>query len=322
MEEQIIENMKFSFSPDITIEESKKDGSWLRIGGTALVEGTSKNMNVYTAKNLEENQGKEFKWLFGHPDSPEEHVVGSGSLSLEDGKLFHEGKIRNTAKHPDVVEQVRDKFLGPSIHASVKRAIRKEGKYYLEGLSIDGIGLVAFQGVKSASIDYAIAESFEKELSDLKESTVDEENNNDKGDNKMSEEEKVETPVEPEVEAEKEVKAEAPSAEESISKEELQAVKEELRALRESKKVSLVESIIAINSEMKKEDLMKESDEKLDLIKAYETKLSTRKESTAVVEEDEVEEKVDEVEEQKDGSYSISEKCMTQFNTELRERIR
>ena len=320
--EEIIENMKFSFRPEVTIEESKKDGSWLRIGGTALVEGTSKNNNVYTNKNLKENAGKEFKWLFGHPDSPEEHVVGSGALTLEEGKLFHEGKIRNTAKHPDVVEQVRDKFLGPSIHASVKRAIRKEGKYHLEGLSIDGIGLVAFQGVKQASIDYAIAESFEKELFDRKESTLDEKNNNDKGDNKMSEEEKA--PVEPVAE---EPKAEVPSeekAEESTNmKEELQAVKEELKTLRESKKTALVESIVAINKELKAEDLMKESDEKLNLMKEYESKLSVKKESVAIVEGDEEEAKpAEEVVEEKDGSYSVSEAAYEKFNAELRERVR
>lgn len=318
----VVENIKFEFSPELKIEESEKSGSWLRIGGTALVEGTSKNKNVYTFENLKENEGREFKWLFGHPNSPEEHVVGMGKLVLEEGKLVHEGRIRNTAKHPDVLEQVRDGFLGPSIHASASKVTRKEGKYHIEGLSIDGIGLVAFQGVKQASIDYAIAESFEKELSDLKESDKDEENNNDKGDN-MSEEEKapVEEPVEAPAEEEK---AEAPSedAQESMKKE-LDAVKEELMALKEGKKVKLVESIMAINSELKKEDLMKESEDKLEMMKAYESKLSVKKESVAVVEEDEsAESGEEEVVEESDGSYSVSRKAYEKFNNELRERVR
>jgi len=116
--EEVIET-DFSFTPQFTVEVHEKDGdksAWLSLGGVALEEGESRNANVYSSKNILENAGKEFKWLFGHPKNnvAEEHIVGMGHLEVKEGRLMHVGKIRNTAKHPDVVESVRDGFLGPS----------------------------------------------------------------------------------------------------------------------------------------------------------------------------------------------------------------
>jgi len=302
---EIIENLSFSFSPEFEIQEGDSKSEWVRIGGVALTEGTSRNNNVYTISNLKENDGTKFKWLFGHPDEPEEHVIGMGELRLEGDKLFHEGKIRNTAKHPDVIESVKDGFLGPSIHATASKVERKNGQYFIEGLSIDGIGLVAFQGVKGATIDYAIAESFDKV--ELKESSLEDENNNeDKEDDNMSEE------TIPKL-------AEEPVVESSVVQE-LEAAKKELALIKESKKKELVESIIAINKELKQEELMKESEDKLELIKAYETKLSSKTESVAVVESDE-EEEAEEVEESR-GCVTITKEAYDKFNKELRARIR
>lgn len=192
-EGKIIENIDFTFTPQFKITEGADEGgkSWLSIGGIALVEGVSKNKNRYTFKNLEENSGRAFKWLVGHPDEPEEHVVGKGQLILEGTKLLHEGKIRNTARHPDIIEQVKDGFLGPSIHATADKVTHKEGYYEVEGLNIDGVGLVAFQGVKQATIDYAIAESFSKKMSEMTESSGAEDVQNATRLNHMEEKTKV-----------------------------------------------------------------------------------------------------------------------------------
>jgi len=167
-------NLKFEWLPSFEIKESGEDRhgtKWLKIGGTALTEGVSKNKNHYSFSNLMENDGKQFKYLFGHPENAENHVVGLGGLNVKEGKLKHDGQVRNTVEHPDVVEAIRDNFLAPSIHASIQKVTRKEGTYYVEGLSIDGIGLVAFQGVKNASIDYAIVESFDREMAEKLESS-------------------------------------------------------------------------------------------------------------------------------------------------------
>ena len=330
MDEQIIENFEFTYNPTCTIKEGKDSASgnkWLQIGGIALTEGVSKNNNVYTEENLKENNGREFKWLVGHPDEAEEHVVGLGKLKLEAGALAHEGKIRNTMKHPDVVEQVQDGFLGPSIHASVKKATRKEGKIYIEGLSIDGVGLVAFQGVKQASIDYAIAESFDKadklESSEkdakkiMQVKNMEEEKPVEKP-KAPAEEPKVEEPKAEEV-VDKQPDKEEPVAE-TVSLEEFKKVQEEIKALKTEKKEVLVNSIIECNKELKKEELMKESEEKLVLIKEYEVKLASAKpESHAVVEEVKGNDGIEMKEEE--YGVTLTEKARIQLDREMREKV-
>ncbi len=225
------QNVSFDFTPSFEITEGKDNrGQWLKIGGVALKEGVSRNNNQYTYENLTENNGQEFKWLFGHPsDNVEEHVIGLGQLHLNGADLMHEGKIRNTARHPDVVEMVRDNLLGPSIHATAKEIIKEEGVYKVKGLMIEAVGLVAFQGVKSASIDYAIAESFERKESceqDVIEEEVETKVTN------MEEEVKVEVEATPIVEAVVEPVVEPVVEAESFSSEDIKLLKEELNKLK------------------------------------------------------------------------------------------
>jgi hypothetical protein len=334
MEPEIRENVVLEFkSNDFKFVEGS-DGAWLTIGGVALTEGVSRNKNKYTFENLAENDGKEFKWLVGHPDEAEDHVVGKGTLMLEGCKLRHAGKIRNTARHPDIVESVRDGFLGPSIHASAKEVKRskigEEYVYEVKGLSIDGVGLVAFQGVKDASIDYALAESFEP--ADLKESSGDDEINKDTEENKMAEEEK---PVEPETpeetpeeettetpeeeEEKKEPETEAPEAEESAKK--IAELEEQIAKMKNSTKEGLVDELCKMNEDFKKEELMKESEDQLKVRKEYEQKLAeSSTEETAIVETDEAEPQKDEIVEN-NGIATLSEKAWRDFNKELKERI-
>ena len=231
---------------------------------------------------------------------------------------MHEGKIRNTARHPDVVEMVRDNLLGPSIHATAKEIIKEEGVYKVKGLMIEAVGLVAFQGVKSASIDYAIAESFERKESceqdvELEHTEV----------TNMKEEIKVEVEATPIVETAvvKEPVVEAIVEAESFSSEDIKMLREELSRLKNSAKTDVIESLIAMNKDLKKDELLKESIEQLNLRKEYETKLASTTESVAVVETEEVENNGSIVVEA-NGDYSMSKTMYEKFNKELRERVR
>lgn len=315
----VAENIKFNWQPEFEIQESQKGKQgWLCMGGTALVECVSENKNHYTLKNLEENDGKQFKWLFGHPNDPEEHVIGLGSLKLENGVLKHEGRVRNTARHPDVVEAISDGFLGPSIHASAKKVVQKNNEYFIEGLSIDGIGTVAFQGVKRASIDYAIAESIKKRTES--DESADANNNDKKGDAIMAEEE-IKQPEEQPVEQPAEQPSEEPvEEEESAVKNQIKEMKEQIELLKLDKKKALVESIMAINPKQDAEKLMKESEDRLMLVKEYEAKLKQSSKGAAVVIEN-AEESGDELVE-KGGDITMSAKMYERFNKELRERVR
>jgi len=328
-----IENLKFEYAPDnFEIQEGSDDkGNWISIGGVALVEGVSKNQNYYSIKNLEENDGREFKYIFGHPMEAEDHVVGLGKLSMENNVLRHDGKIRNTHNHPDVIESVKDKFVGPSIHAAAKKVTFKEGKYHMEGLSIEGVGLVAFQGVKKATIDYAIAESFDKKMLDRTESSEEDANtNNDmEGDNMPDEEKPEEAPKEeetPEAPAEgTDAKpAEEPAPEEpkteSVSLSEFKAVQKELKEMKEQKKKELVESIVAMNKNLKTEDLMKESENELMLRKQYEQKMCTT-ENLGVVDMPKNEGDGISVVESGD-EVTVAQESWNAFNEELRKRVR
>ena len=229
----------------------------------------------------------------GHPSGAEEHVVGVGKFSLEEGRLKHSGKIRNTARHPDVVEQVKDGFLGPSIHAR-GRVSRKEGKTFVENLRIDGVGLVAFQGVKDASIDYAISESFDKRMIDL-----------------IEQEEKHE------VEEMDDHKKEEPMKDEG---DEVKFLKEELALIKEQVKKELIGKIVEFNSELKEEDLGKKSSEELKVILEYESRLSKTVESVAVVETPDKPEEEKFVE--SGDSASLTEDSWKKFNTELKSKLR
>lgn len=322
---EVKENVDLQFSPAFEISESEKTSEgWLKIGGIALAEGKSKNGISYRYENIRENDGKEFKWLVGHPEEPESHVVGKGKFFMREGKLYHEGVIRNTATHPDIVEGVRDGFYGPSIHASASKLIRKEGEMVVEGLDIGGVGLVAFQGVRDASIEYAIAESFRPDMKESDESDVNK-NNDNKGDN-MSEDQKSEPaaqdPAKEEPKQEEPAQEEPKKEDEPQQEEKVQEMEKRLSILETERKAKIVESILNLNKELKKEDLLKESEEKLELIKEYEEKLSKKQSPTgdAVVETDASSSKAKILE--KEGNFSLSESAYKEFQNEIRARVR
>ena len=71
-----------------------------------------------------------------------------------------------------------------------------------------------------------------------------------------------------------------------------------------------------------KEELLKESEERLNLVLEYETKLSSKNESVAVV-ESEVEEKASaDFGIMENGDFTMTKEMYEKFNKELRERVR
>lgn len=312
----ILENVDLHFTPSFEVTEAEKGAAKLRIGGIALVEGVSKNKKKYTFENLQENDGKEFKWLVGHHKGKpiEEHIVGKGKLNLSGKELLHDGTIINTAKHPDVIRMVQEGLYGPSIHAIAKKIELQGDEYVCEGLDIRGVSLVAFQGVKSASISYAIAESF-NDVEEVKES--EDEKDKPTEENKMAEP-KVEAPAEAPKEA---PKAEEPKEEvkESVSLEEFNALKAQFEELKVAKKKQVAESISKLNSELKVEELMNESEEKLNLVLEYEQKLSSKTESAAVVETADSEKEL--FVQEASGDWSMTKEAYEDFNKEIRERL-
>jgi hypothetical protein len=300
---------EFTFSTDdFQVMESGEDksGKWIRVGGLALKEGISKNKNNYRFQNLQENDGKTFKWVVGHPKTNvEEHVVGKGKLTLTPEGLRHEGRIRNTSKHPDIVEAVQDGFLGPSISAGFKKIVKENDAYLIEGLNIKLIGFVACQGVEAASIDYAIAESFEKTES----APVDEKNKDTE--EKLMEDSKPTVSVE-------EFKA---------LQESHKAQKLELDRITEARKKDLAGQIVEMNKDLKVEDLIKENESTLNMRVEYEKRLAGKAAKAASVTEDNHEAKKDESkpnDEIVEGNFgcSLGEEAYRKFNAELKERVK
>jgi len=98
-------------------------------------------------------------------------------------------------------------------------------------------------------------------------------------------------------------------------------LKEELDRLKNKEKNELIESILSLNKDLKKDELMTESVNQLNLRKEYETKLASTTESVAVVETEKVETSNAGVIEQ-NGDYTMNREMYEQFNKQLRERVR
>jgi hypothetical protein len=325
-------NPEFEIKEEGTAE-GKEGKRWLKIGGLALTEGVSRNKNNYSVKNIQENNNQSFKWIVGHPnDAHPDHVVGKGVLMAEGTNLLHEGIIRNTAAYPDIVEKVQDGLIGPSIHASydeIERVETEEGFHYdVTGLNIEGVSLVTFQGVKQASIDYAIAESYVA----------------------PAEPDKIEEEVLEDVKMEQET---------TKLQEENAILKKELEEMKAGQKLELVESLLKLNDKLDKEQLMQESESVLKVREEYEKnaivvneeapseKATEVKEEVQTEEEQAApeEEKTEEPEEKSEGEgeavveteekaepaqeefvvgkagLTLSEGHMNKFNDEIRKRL-
>jgi hypothetical protein len=289
---------------EFKIEEKSPDTEstkWLKVVGNALKVGTSKNNVNYRYQNLAEVANSGFNFIVSHRsdyDNPD-HNVGEGVYILEGDLLKMSGKIRNTPQHPDIVEKINDGLVAPSIHGGVKNMIKKGSEVIVEGLHIPLVALVNkhARGVEAASIEVAIEESAAFEMEAEEEEVIKKETN--KGE-KMSEE--VEQFKKQLAEKELELK----NLQESIEKQ---------------KKGILVESILQINKELKKEELMEKSEIELNIIKGYEQKLKERKESKSeVAEAAPKEDKLSGIVVEK-GEITMSKQLYEKFNQDLMQSI-
>lgn len=238
------------------MKNNYSESAFYKIDGVALVAGKSRNNVMYTQKHLESNDGKEIKIFVGDEHIPNsDNVIGRAQLKYLDGQLRFEGKIRNTMKHPDVVDLAGDGLLDVSIGASKvgKEKIMEDGTITVDNIDIEHLALVGTPGVKDAKIEAVMAESFridknEKEDS-LNESNITIEKPTDEV-NKMSEE----------------------------LLEENKKLKAQLEDMQTARKKDLVESILKINSELKESELMEKSEQELKLIESYEKKIKESEE--------------------------------------------
>jgi hypothetical protein len=291
-----------------------------KINGTALVPTTSRNGNTYTAKHITENNGKEIKLFYGDEHkSTASNVIGRVKLFEKDGKLDYDGWMMNTTKHPDAVQQTLAGLMDVSISAMPTDD---------EGIDIRNLHLVASPGVEGANVQAIMAESFTITEMDEKAEVVPSAHIKE---NKLEENK---------MEVDYKVKYE-------------EAVKE-IASLKESHKVELVESILALNKSLSKDDLMTESEEVLKIRKQYETKLNEseeapkaeepkaeapkeeekpaeeekkeeeapKAESEAIAEADESKEEIKEsFVANKYGDFTMSESAYKKFNDELKARF-
>jgi len=115
--------------------------------------------------NLKENNGEMFNFIVAHRkdyDNPD-HNVGEGIYTFNGNKLDFDGKIKNTHHHPDIVEQVKDGLVAPSVQGGYTDVKAKDGKIVFEGLRIPILALVNkhVRGVEAASIEAVISEKLE-----------------------------------------------------------------------------------------------------------------------------------------------------------------
>ena len=245
------------------VEEKEGKVSGLRMFGTALQEGFSRNNRNYTIKNIEENDGEMFNFLVAHRkdyDNPD-HNVGEGKYYLNGNKLDFEGKVYNNYHHPDIIEQVQKGLVSVSVQGGYQDMKINDGKIVFEGLRIPILALVNkhARGVPAASIEVAISERLEQE--DME--------------GKMSENEDFVKLLKDKEDKLTEVNVELSKLKEAIhgKDEEMKKIQmirdEEERA----KKKKVVESIISLNKEQKESELIQKTLPELELMEKYEQKI-------------------------------------------------
>lgn len=313
-----IENFKnsesISWKPTFDFEESDK---WLKISGTALTVGVSKNGRNYNYENLESNNGKMFNIIAGHRDDYDnpDHVVGEGTYIFDGQTLKYEARIKNTAQHPDIIDQTRDGLLAPSIQGNFDADVSENGDIDVHNLDIPLMALVSkhARGVEGANIETALAERLELGGIEKTEEKLEV--------SKMAEEETKDEVSEAQKKIDELMEANRKLEESNKAfKEKFEAVEkqEEAKALEAKKK--LVESIVKLNSKFETDKLMEKSEAELQTIMEYEEKL--RKESVSEVADDKNEDPLKGiVVEEKTKDITMTEERRQKFNQDLMNSI-
>ncbi len=311
----------------IEVEGSPKT---IRLTGTALTVTTSHNKVNYKIANLKENDGSEFNFLVGHRkdyDNPD-HNVGEGIYNLVGESLKFNGIVENTPQHPNIVEQAEKGRISVSVQGGYEDIVHeKDGSHSVIGMKIPLLALVNkhVRGVQSATIESAIAERIEME--DEEEEEISE--------GKMAEE--VDKKVEVHIKALEEKDKDIKKLEETLhdKEEDLKKLKKKEEDAKKAKKNKVVESLIKVNKELKKEELVEKSLEVLETMLGYEEQ---KIKETEVMDGDKSDDGDSEVEgdgkdtkeksymkgiveDKETGDYTLSEASSKKFNDELMEGI-
>jgi hypothetical protein len=233
------------------IVEADGKSDKVRVAGTCLVPTISRNGNKYELRNLKENDGKSVKFFMQeHGILAVENVVGKVDLKMAEDKLMYSGILRNTAKHPDVVEHALNKEIDVSIDARpTGQKIEIEGGrkvFSYAGVDIRALCGVGVGGIPENSMELAIEESFNPFNDDAQTDNFEV--------NKVDETEQLKTKV-----AEYEAK--------------IKVLEETENARKASERNAVVKEILKLNSAMKESELAGKGTEELNLILGYEKKL-------------------------------------------------
>lgn len=325
--------MEFKYTVPITeyeiIEEKEGKPTKVRVGGTCLATTISRNKNKFVINNITENDNKEVKFFIQeHGDLQLNNIVGKVKLSKVDNDLRYDGVLRNTTKHPDVVEHAMNKEIDVSIDArAYGRNVVKEGEGYVktwDKVDVRALCGVGIGGLAQNSMDFAIAESFKGVEDELK---VHEKEQKKLEAIKMEEVEKLKAEL---IEQEKLVKEQ----EEVVKKqgEKLKKIDDEKKEGEKKEKEKVVESIQKLNKEI---DLKDKSISELRLIHEYEKKIHENDDDDegagegkdegddkgSSEEEGDVIEKEDIVIEEKKDRITLSDKGYKKFQEDLRKSI-
>jgi hypothetical protein len=313
------------------VEESNGQKS-LKLKGTALTTGVSRNGRKYSVENLQENDQQPFNFIVGHQpdyDNPK-HCVGEGIYYHQGEKLKFEGVIKNTKSNPDIVEATIDKRVAVSIQGGYK-TIESVGKEVrMKGLRIPILALVNkhTRGVPGAAIEMCAAVEESLQLNEVNKK-------NQEGET-MAEENQVQEMADLKV-SEAQLKLQLKEAQDNLAKAESEKTKLQ-ESIETAKKMAVVESILGINKTLKKEELMEKSDIELKLIKEYEQKLAKKpvkendqssEEGAGEVPEGNTEEKSDNdgslmegvAFDKKTGRIGFTEEGYKAFNKSIRESV-
>jgi hypothetical protein len=246
----------------------------VKVNGIAIRVGISKNGIKYTPENLQAtaHELNDKPILKDHKALTDNTIGRTTSAKYSEEAISFEGWVKEDGT--GITERIADgRIKEVSIGASVERLVKEtsdddcviaEGIHYLE------LSTTPTPGVIGTSIALSIGESISADTAKtLKEALAKEVTLKTTEVNTMEETVK-------------------PAMPDTAVLEENQKLKAELEAMKLSKKREFCESITAINPSMKVDELMKEADERLALIKSYEQKLieKTKIENKGVVVED------------------------------------
>ncbi|KKL64403.1 hypothetical protein LCGC14_2165370, partial [marine sediment metagenome] len=315
--------------------EEKEGQKWVRVIGTALKVGKSKNGVNYRISNLKEADGSMFSVIVGHRvdyDNPD-HNVGEGQYHLEgEDVLKYNMKVKNTTTHPDIIEQIVDELVAPSIQGKYDAIeVQEDNSVIVEGIHIPLLALVNkhVRGVEGATIESAIAERIElnksktQEVSSMEEKDVFAKQIKEKDTQLGDANKKIE-------EADKELA----KANKLVKEQE-----DKLKKIEEAKKLEVakshedkVDKIVETNSDLKKEELMEKTDGELDIIEKYEIESANKPADTGAGVVGQINESVNDAKGDKEnvldlklmekhGDLTMNEEAYKEFNLEVKKRV-